>query len=172
MRRNRRGFSIERESNKMLLISSSIFLLAILSFIITFVLYRNYLKNHVSIAQKEVFEVSSKKQENNEQSSEASSSIGKNVNEMKEISNIQNVEEVNELKENDINTEKIAINISNMEKEKQENVSNKGSNSSVSSKVPDPTFKKPVQGEITNEFAKDTLIYSNTLQEWVTHMRN
>ena len=36
-------------------------------------------------------------------------------------------------------------------------------------KVPDPTFKKPVEGEIKTDFAKDTLVYSNTLQEWVTH---
>ena len=36
-------------------------------------------------------------------------------------------------------------------------------------KVPDPVFTKPVEGEIVTEFASDKLIYSTTLQEWVTH---
>ena len=31
------------------------------------------------------------------------------------------------------------------------------------------SFQKPVEGEIVREFAKDNLIYSETLQEWVTH---
>ena len=30
-------------------------------------------------------------------------------------------------------------------------------------------FVKPVEGEIVREYAKDNLIYSNTLQEWTTH---
>ena len=32
------------------------------------------------------------------------------------------------------------------------------------------TFEKPVEGEVVREYAKDNLIYSETLQEWVTHM--
>ena len=31
------------------------------------------------------------------------------------------------------------------------------------------TFAKPVEGEIICEFAKDNLIYSETLKEWITH---
>ena len=31
------------------------------------------------------------------------------------------------------------------------------------------TFEKPVEGEIVREYAKDNLIYSETLQEWTTH---
>lgn len=30
-------------------------------------------------------------------------------------------------------------------------------------------FQKPVEGEITRNFAKDNLVYSETLSEWVTH---
>lgn len=32
------------------------------------------------------------------------------------------------------------------------------------------SFVKPVEGEIMREYAKDSLIYSNTLQEWTTHL--
>jgi len=35
--------------------------------------------------------------------------------------------------------------------------------------VPDPTFIKPVDGDILRGFAVDNLVFSNTLQEWVTH---
>lgn len=32
------------------------------------------------------------------------------------------------------------------------------------------SFIKPVEGDIVREYAKDNLIYSNTLEEWVTHL--
>ena len=35
--------------------------------------------------------------------------------------------------------------------------------------TPDPTFVKPVAGDVVKEFSKDNLIYSETLDEWVTH---
>lgn len=110
---------------------------------------------------------------NEQSSSQASSSIGKSVNQLEgeneQISEIQTNVEVN----------KIAINTSNMEKETKQNEiqingtqenTEKITETKKEEKVPDPTFIKPVEGEITVEFAKDTLIYSNTLKEWVTHM--
>ena len=30
-------------------------------------------------------------------------------------------------------------------------------------------FEAPIKGEIIREFAKDSLVFSNTLQEWITH---
>lgn len=32
------------------------------------------------------------------------------------------------------------------------------------------SFEKPVQGEISKKYAKDNLVYSETLQEWTTHL--
>ena len=34
----------------------------------------------------------------------------------------------------------------------------------------DVKFSAPLKGEILREFAKDSLVYSNTLEEWITHM--
>ena len=35
--------------------------------------------------------------------------------------------------------------------------------------VKDPEFKMPVEGDILREYAKDSLVYSTTLDEWITH---
>ena len=204
MKKNRRMLlGEEREANKIFIISFSILLIAIISFVITFVIYQNYLDKQSKMAEVKVLEIADLNNSTESESSEASSSIGKTVNEMQET------ETTEAESEDTMNTEKIAINTSNMNKDnivsnesesnasmipsesienetiEKENLSNInetkentaktiGTSASTQTikkeeKIPDPTFKKPVEGEITNEFAKDTLIYSNTLQEWVTH---
>lgn len=175
---NRRLFNEEKETKKMVIISLSVLMIAILAFIITFVIYSNYLNKSEDIAQFKGSSITELGRTNEESSyQEASSSIGKNVNEMQEGAN--------EIEENKV--EKIAINTSNMQKETVNEVEKQASNHTIENtntiqsqeqakpqpkkeeKVADPTFTKPVEGQILTEFAKDTLIYSNTLQEWVTH---
>ena len=39
----------------------------------------------------------------------------------------------------------------------------------VEEKVENPIFEKPVEGTIKKGFAKDNLVYSDTLKEWTTH---
>ena len=34
----------------------------------------------------------------------------------------------------------------------------------------DPVFSKPIEGDISKEFAKDNLVYSETLKEWTVHL--
>lgn len=165
-RNNRRPFDNEEKESKRLVVTSvSVLIIAAIAFVITYVIYSNYLNKSLDISEFEAYHITDLGKTNELTSSEASSNIGKTVNEMKD--------EVNE-EQNSINTGKIAINTSNMEKEttKQETkteVKTTETEPKKEEKVPDPTFKKPVQGEITTDFAKETLIYSNTLQEWVTH---
>ena len=105
----------------------------------------------------------------NEQSSEASSSMGKTVNEVS-----QEKEETN----------KIAINTTNIEKQETKESDKKvnevttlpeekkepaQTTAKEPEKKPDPTFIKPIEGEIIVEYANENLVYSNTLKEWVTH---
>ena len=61
------------------------------------------------------------------------------------------------VKENNINENIVQETVNTEEIKKEE-------------KIPDPTFKMPVEGEITLNYAKESLVYSNTLQEWVTHL--
>lgn len=160
-RQNRRPFSDEKETNKIIYLSISILVIAVLAFTITFIIYSNYLNKDTKIAEFKTTTIKELEELNKENSSQASSSIGKNVNEVeKETSN----ETKNEVT-------RIAINTTNMEKE---NVATTAKPTEVKEekkeeKVPDPVFTKPVEGEIVTEFASDKLVYSNTLQEWVTH---
>ena len=63
------------------------------------------------------------------------------------------------------------------EPEKKQNINNQENKDIVISnteskeevKVSEPVFSMPVEGEIIKEFAKDKLVYSDTLKEWVTH---
>lgn len=103
---------------------------------------------------------------------DASSSIGKTVDESK-----------NEL--NNTNTEKIAINTSNMENTKnttsntnttkttttnktKENTS-KDTNTQKTEENKEVIFERPVSGDIMKEFAQENLVFSETLNEWITH---
>ncbi len=115
----------------------------------------------------------------NEQSSEASSSIGKNVNEMRQEGEQTNKIAINttniqkqETKEND-KEEKQVNEVTSLPKEEKKESSQNTQVTQTTTKEPekkaDPTFIKPVEGEIMVEYANENLVYSNTLKEWVTH---
>jgi len=171
---NRRLFNLNNQdkTKRMFFISAIILILAMVAFFITFIIYGNILRNDDELAKinsKSITDLG--KSSSNMQTEQASYSMGKSINDVKEdINNSENSEEKNT---------KIAINTSNMEKEdntiqntsKNENDTNKTktTNNKVE-ELKELTFTKPVQGEIIRDFAKDTLIYSETLKEWITHM--
>ena len=161
MRRNRRTFYEEKETRKIFLISLSVLVVAILSFAITYMVYSNAINEEIEIAETKKSSITDLGTVNNESVYQASSVIGKTINEVQEEENT-----------NQIEVDKIAINTSNMTKENKEEIKEtvKQEETKKEEKIPDPTFIKPVDGEITVNFAKDNLVYSNTLGEWVTHM--
>ena len=180
-RNNRRSnfYNEELETRKIVTISFIVLMIAVLAFIITFILYRNYLNRQTEIAQMKASELTKIGKVEQEESSTVSVGIGKSINEVQE-SESQNVienktktystEEIidsNSEEKNKVNSdesiEKETPKESTTVSKTKENVTKK------EEKIPDPTFKKPVEGEIVKGFAKDTLVYSNTLQEWVTH---
>lgn len=86
---------------------------------------------------------------------EASSSIGKTVEEVKQEEKVEN--SVEKIEESD--------KAKNETKKKKEKTENKPEQVVIA----DPTFIKPVQGEISKEYSKENLVYSETLKEWTTH---
>lgn len=163
MRRNRRvrNFNEEEESKKLIYISIAVVVLAIVAFVITYIVYSNALKktNDLGDLTSKITEIAATPEE----TSEAASPISKTVNEIKET-DVKNEEE----------PEKIAINTTNIVKETQnkntqENTTQTTTTVKEVEKVADPTFIKPVEGEILREFANENLVYSETLKEWITH---
>ena len=103
---------------------------------------------------------------------EASTEYGKSVEESKnEMSDIEENTVEEEIEENEINDLNIATNTDvNETDEKEENiVSEIIEEDTVQEEKEEISFSAPVKGEIIREFAVESLVYSETLQEWITH---
>lgn len=173
---NRRGRR-DADSNKniSMIVFAVIIVIAIASFIVSYLLYSQRIAKQTKTITNSNTQKVSVTSENNminmiDNTEEASSSIGRSVNELENtITNVENSE----------NTEKIAINTSNVEKKQTENrQTSENKNESDEDKqetqieevAKDPSFIKPVEGEIIKDYSKDNLVYSSTLDEWTTHL--
>ncbi len=116
---------------------------------------------------------------NESDSEEASIDIGKSVNEAKnEIGNtVTNTSTNTNSNNNTNNTTKNTENTSNSntittnanETSKTNEIEKQTNTAKEETKTVELSFQKPVEGEIVKEFAKDNLIFSETLQEWTVH---
>ena len=99
-----------------------------------------------------------------ENTTEASSQSGKTVNEVKEENKIAvNTEKEINKNTTSSNTTKKSTTTNNTKKTETSKVTKKEEKKEIK-------FEEPVKGEIIKEYAKDNLIYSNTLNEWTTHL--
>jgi len=160
MRREQRRRAEDRgmDLRKILYISGSLLAIAVIGFVITFFVYGNRAKEEVKMSKFNTVIVDNY----SDNTQETSSQFGKTVNE---------VEETNTIKE-DTNVTKYAVNTSNSTQDTEKESTAQGSPKTevkVEQEIKDPDFKMPVKGEIVREYAKDKLVYSNTLQEWITH---
>lgn len=119
----------------------------------------------------------------NNVSTESSSAIGKTVNEVRnEITNnslaneIKHDENTNSKSNTNTNTNRNEVSVKENNYVIEKNNKNENNNTTstenevvASENVEDLKFIMPVDGQIIKEFAKDNLIYSETLKEWVTH---
>lgn len=177
---NRRGRrDNEARINIGMVLWGAIIAVAIVAFIVSYFLYSNKLEKQA----KEIRDSNQTKMSSTAENTminmvgnteEASSSIGKSVNEMKTTD------------ENTKNTEKVAVNTSNIEKKQEENkqtsnnqetnkknnenASNTEQNVQTEENTKDPSFAKPVEGEKVKDYSRDNLVYSSTLDEWTTHL--
>ena len=160
MRRENRGKN-KINSNTTIFITGGVLLLAIATFVITFVLYSNKLESDLYALDSEyIAQYTNNTQKNidnpvEEQTESASSSIGKTIEESKN-NVITEEKKQDEVKENSTKKETAKTTINTATKK---NVEEK-----------DPVFESPISGEVMKEFAKDSLIYSETLKEWTTHL--
>lgn len=192
MRRNKRGVYEDTDNYKaVLLIAGGILLVAIVSF---FVVYGIYSKKMESVELATVNKGETKIDVANivSNTEEVSSSIGKKVDEIKnEIEqNTTKVDESINLSTGD-NSAKASNNVDTSNEESNNNNSDNVSANSVDNEnvisvedgkdvnviesdvqtEKEPSFINPVEdGEMMREFAKENLVYSETLTEWITHL--
>lgn len=164
MRRGRRELRQKSYSRNLLFLVGGFLLLIILTFVITFVIYNNKLKNstYSTLTAEKIAELVPNDIESSEQDIEqASTEIGKTIEEV-----INTME--NKIEENQNDTEENIEKTTSVQTEEN----NKQTEEVIEKPVviKDPEFVRPVEGEIARNFAKDTLIYSETLDEWITHL--
>lgn len=167
---------IERKRNiqktnisKTLFTSGGIISLIIIIVAIGIFIYGNKNAESSKIADINSSDITSLVEGGSKTSEQASSQVGKSVNEVKEESNILVVDTQKETKKNEIQEikeETTTKTIKNTEAT-DKNIENK--KEATVEKKADPVFSMPVEGDIIKEYAKDKLVYSDTLKEWVTH---
>lgn len=169
MRRENRRIERKDHFKNIMYISGAVLGVLVLAFVITFSIYANNVKKNNSTSMlntRNVSELVPNKEEEEENTQTASTEMGKTVNEMAEIQNNTNVENQiteSETIETDTNT--------NTSSETTEEVVEETENveAPIEEEKKELVFEKPVDGEISVAFAKDSLVYSETLQEWITH---
>lgn len=108
-----------------------------------------------------------------EDTESASTDMGKTVEESKNETNTQNTANTKSNTQNTTNTTNTSKNTATNTKKETENQEAKATTSKTESQKQENkelSFIKPVDGEISKEYAKDNLVYSETLKEWTTHL--
>lgn len=180
MRRNRRMKNENKKNSQDKIIMYSIIGVAALAIILTgLLMYSKSLSDNVKDGALNLEEIAKNNEQNNENtnSTSVSTEIGKSVEDVKnETNNVNtNASTNNSVKNNNTNTnntakkEEKSENTNKISENKEKNTTNSKQEVKTSAKQ-ELNFSKPVDGDIIKEFAKDNLLYSNTLQEWTTHM--
>ena len=183
MRRETRKRENKGNNRNILYLGGSLIGIGIISFVITFILYGNKMEEQSDISSQKIATLV---QEAASDSQSASSQMGKTVEEStNEITNVENTitNTTNTNKEsssnitNNVNTTKSNNTVETTKKDtetKKEDTNttttDKKEEQQTTEEQEDPKFVKPVEGEISKEYAKENLVYSETLQEWTTHL--
>lgn len=169
MRRNSRNQE-KTLSDKIIMYSGiGVTILAII--VVALLMYSKNLSDNVKDETMTLEQMAKMTGNNTENSTSASTDIGKSVeeskNELNNTTNSSNTNATNNVNNNTTNSVK--------QNTTKTNTANKttATNAKTSEKKEqnkELSFAKPVEGEIVREYAKENLIYSETLQEWTTHM--
>ncbi len=150
---SRREYYEEQKMKKIIYVFAIALILSIVLFLTIFVLYNQKKKQKANEGLSNIKQIADIVP-NYEEIQETSSSRDLTINSASSKSNIINQNVVR----NTVNTMPVTPVIENkVEQEKVEN------------KKKEYSFIPPISGEILKDYAVDTLVYSNTLEEWTTH---
>ncbi len=155
-----------------LYITGTILALGIIAFFITVMVYNNSLeKVYTDLESQKLAERTDEAVSN--ETEEASTNLGKTIEEMENVVQSTSVENEEETTAN-VETKKDETPKETKNEAKEDKTNNTTAETQNQTKEEvvkqeEPKFAYPVDGEIMKEYAKDNLVYSETLKEWVTH---
>ena len=183
MRRERRVNNNDKKIKEKITMYSIIGVSALVVILVGLLIYSKSLSDNVQNGTMNLEKIAKQNEENlqnttntleNTNSASVSTEIGKSVEEAKnETTNNTTIQPNKNSANNTGNQVKNTVSSKSPNATNSNNTSNKKeTNKPVETKEgqKELNFEKPVDGEIVKEYAKDNLVYSNTLQEWTTHL--
>ena len=185
MRRERRVNNNDKKIKEKITMYSIIGVSALVVILVGLLIYSKSLSDNVQNGTMNLEKIAKPNEENlqnttntleNTNSASVSTEIGKSVEEAKnETTNNTAIQSNTNSANNTGNQAKNSVSSKSPNATNSNNTSNKKeTNKPVETKTKEGqkelNFEKPVDGEIVKEYAKDNLVYSNTLQEWTTHL--
>ncbi len=185
MRKEAKRSQNQENSKNVLYIGGSIILIAVIAFVIAFITYGNKTEESNLNGGK----IATLVQESENNTKTTSTQTGKTVeeakNEMSNTTNTVNSESNTKTKvENTTSgttkkqttttkattTKTTAKEQSNTTSTQSKETNSEPKEETQNTQEQQVTFIKPVEGEIVKEYASDNLVYSETLEEWTTHL--
>ena len=159
----RRGKRFLENENLLIYVATAIFIILAIS--IGIIMYMGA-KSNTEISQENTSVQDQSGQ--NEDTESASTSIGNTIK-GQQNNNTTNSNSISNTITTNSNTNVTNNTISDSTTTNTTTKNNTTTENKVTEEKKEVTFVKPTDGEIICEFAKDNLIYSETLKEWVTH---
>ena len=172
----RRGKRFLENDNMFIYVGTAIFIL--LAIVLGIIMYMTT-RTGVRIENADIL---NKEQQVEENTETVTSEIGKTVEEQENIIQVEEIsqETINKANTAAINQEEqaniekkqenskgeMSVNVDEFDTSDSTNVQTKEESIEIKKEI---KFVMPTEGEIICEFAKDNLIYSETLKEWITH---
>ena len=175
MRRNRRvKDNTQKKSVQDKIIMYSIIGVAVLAIILVgLLMYSKQLSDEVEEGTMTLEQMSNVNNQTNTNTESVSTEVGKSVEEAENEMNSTNNTNTNTSTNTTTNTKNNTNTSSNTTKQNTIKTTNATSSKTTEKKEEtkkELSFQKPVDGEIMKGYAKDNLVYSETLQEWTTHL--
>ena len=180
-REERRGRNLQKKSfSDKIIIYSAIGVAILTAILIGLLIYSKNLSDDVKNGTMSLEEMANMTNNTNTENTEsASTEIGKTVEESKnETSNTtSNTNSNTNVNTTNTSTANLTTNTStntNANTNTTSNVTTPENTTTTNTEEPEEvvelSFQMPVEGEITKKYARDNLVYSNTLEEWTTHL--